>query len=173
VSYSIQIRVQLKRDLFPSRFQTQRLYAFLNFQMPGYNGPGLSTTMRDFRLSETLFKTQVVIDIKPSDTAPHRLASHQTSSWMLYTISSRFPLGKFVSLMWGSTKIFWDFFMFVSLIHGKYYCSSHILYMFHWSMESNVVGSIFFIFVSLIHGNFCCSSHIFYVCVAYPWKVLL
>jgi hypothetical protein len=127
VSYSLQIH--LKRDILPSRFQTKRLYAFLNFQMPGYNGPELSTTMCDFRLSEKLFKTQVVMDIKSSDTASNRLASYQTPSWMLSTMSSRFPLGKFMSLMWGSTKIFGDLFTFVSLIHGQYCCSVHILYV--------------------------------------------
>jgi hypothetical protein len=72
VSYSLQI--YLKRDLFSSRFQTKRFYAFLNFPMPGCNGPELSTTMRDFWLSEMLFKTQ------PSDTASHRFVSYQTPS---------------------------------------------------------------------------------------------
>ena len=56
VSYDLQI--ELKRGHFSSRFQIKRLYEFLNFQMPGYSGPELSTTVGDFRLSEMPFKAQ-------------------------------------------------------------------------------------------------------------------
>jgi len=52
VSYYLQI--ELKRGLFPSRFQTKRLHEFLNFQMPGHVGPELSTTVGDFRLSDAV-----------------------------------------------------------------------------------------------------------------------
>ena len=83
------------------------------------------------------------------------------------------------------------FFMYVSLIHGDFCCSGHILYICvadpwkllfqwshslctcRWSMETSVVVATFFMFVSLIHGNFCSSGHILYACVADPWKLPL
>jgi hypothetical protein len=158
--------------------------------MPGYSDPELSTAVGDFRLSKILFKTQVVIDVKPSDTASYRLASYQTRSWMLSTLSSWFPIGKFLTLMWGSTKIFWDSSPFLSLIHGNFCCNGLILYacvtdpwklllwphslcLCRWSMEPSAPVFTFFMYVSLIHGNFRCHGHILYVCVDYPWKLPL
>jgi hypothetical protein len=174
-SVSYYLQMELKRELFLSCFQTKRLYEFLNFQMPGYSGPELSITitMGDFRLSETLFKTQVLMDVKPNDTASNRLASYQAPSWMLYTLSSWLPLGKFLSLRRGSTKICWDFFMFVSLIHENFCCNGHTLYVCVADPWKLVVMATFFMYVSLIRGNFCCSDHILHVCVDYPWKLPL
>jgi hypothetical protein len=113
------------------------------------------------------------MDVKPSDTASHRLASYQTPSWMLSTLSAWFPLGKFLSLMWGSTKVCRDFF--VCFAHPLTLLSQwpHCLCLCRWTMETSVVMTTFFTYVSLIHGNVCSSGHIVYVCVADPWKLVV
>jgi hypothetical protein len=120
ISVSHSLQIHLKRDLFPSRFQTKRLYAFLNFQMPGCDDPALSTTMRDFRLSEMLFKTQ------PSVTSICVLSNTKLNPFHdVFTASSRKIHVTYVRI----DEDFGGISLFVSLIHGNFCCSVHVLYV--------------------------------------------
>ena len=130
VSYTAHFRALLSTNRIRKRtlsfkFSHKTLVCISKFPNAPLQCPGVVNSHGRFQV----VKTQVLMDIKPSDTASHRLASYQTPSWMLSTLSSWCPLRKFLSLMSGSTKIYWDFFMFVSLIQGNFCCNGHILYV--------------------------------------------